>query len=154
MASIPEIQAEIIENFSFLPQWEERYAYLIELGQKLPPLPEEFKTEDNIVRGCQSTVWLHRECQGGQVILGADSDSLIVKGLAALLMQIYSGQNSEAIIGTELRVFEETGLNKHLSSQRSNGLRAMIDEIRSFAAECTASEKGEGDQTGETHPSK
>lgn len=152
MASIPEIQAEMIENFSFLPQWEERYAYLIELGQKLPPLPDEFKTEENIVRGCQSTVWLHRECQGGQVILQADSDSLIVKGLAALLMQIYSGQDGEAIIQAELTVFEETGLNKHLSSQRSNGLRAMIDEIRSFAVACAAGEAAEGDQTGETKP--
>jgi cysteine desulfuration protein SufE len=138
MASIPQIQAEIIENFSFLPQWEERYAYLIELGQKLPPLPDELKTEDIIVRGCQSTVWLHRECRDGKVFLQADSDSLIVKGLAALLMQVFSGQDAEAITQAELIFFEETGLNSHLSSQRSNGLLAMVEEIRKFAAACAA----------------
>jgi len=138
MASISDIQAEIVENFSFLPQWEERYAYLIELGQKLPPLPDELKTEDIIVRGCQSTVWLQRECRDGKVFLQADSDSLIVKGLAALLMQVFSGQDAAAIIQAELTFFEETGLNSHLSSQRSNGLLAMVEEIRKFAADCAA----------------
>lgn len=136
MASISDIQAEIVENFSFLPQWEERYAYLIELGQKLPPLPDELKTEDIIVRGCQSTVWLHHECRDGKVFLQADSDSLIVKGLAALLMQVFSGQEAEAITQAELTFFEETDLNSHLSSQRSNGLLAMVEEIRKFAAVC------------------
>lgn len=138
MTSISDIQAEIAENFSFLPQWEERYAYLIELGQKLPPLPDELKTEDIIVRGCQSTVWLQRECRDGKVFLQADSDSLIVKGLAALLMQVFSGQDAAAITQAELTFFEETGLNSHLSSQRSNGLMAMVEEIRKFAADCAA----------------
>jgi cysteine desulfuration protein SufE len=145
MASIPQIQAEIIENFSFLPQWEERYAYLIELGQKLPPLPDELKTEDIIVRGCQSTVWLHRECRDGKVFLQADSDSLIVKGLAALLMQVFSGQDAEAITQAELIFFEETGLNSHLSSQRSNGLLAMVEEIRKFASDCAPNPEIEQD---------
>jgi len=138
MVSISDIQAEIVENFSFLPQWEERYAYLIELGQKLPPLPDELKTEDIIVRGCQSTVWLQRECRDGKVYLQADSDSLIVKGLAALLMQVFSGQDAVDITLAELTFFEETGLNSHLSSQRSNGLLAMVEEIRKFAADCAA----------------
>jgi cysteine desulfuration protein SufE len=145
MASILQIQAEIIENFSFLPQWEERYAYLIELGQKLPPLPDELKTEDIIVRGCQSTVWLHRECRDGKVFLQADSDSLIVKGLAALLMQVFSGQDAEAITQAELIFFEETGLNSHLSSQRSNGLLAMVEEICKFASDCTPNPEIEQD---------
>ena len=136
MASIRENQAEIIEDFSFLPQWDERYSYLIELGQKMEPLPEAFKVEDNIVRGCQSTVWLHRECQDGRVILAADSDSLIVKGLAALLMKVFSGQPARDVLKAELVFFEETGLDKHLSSQRANGLMAMIEQIKTFAAGC------------------
>jgi len=140
MPTIQDIQTQIVEDFSFLPQWEERYAYLIELGQKMPPLPEEFKTENNIVRGCQSTVWLHKECEDGVLQLQADSDSLIVKGLAALLMQVYSGQPADEAATAELIFFDETGLNKHLSSQRTNGLKAMIDEIRKFAIQCAAGE--------------
>jgi cysteine desulfuration protein SufE len=140
MASIQEIQAEIVDDFSFLPQWEERYAYLIELGQKMEPIDDAYKTEDNIVRGCQSMVWLHRECQDGHVVLEADSDSLIVKGLAALLMKVFSGQPAEEIIKAELTFFEQTGLDKHLSSQRANGLMAMIEQIKAFAVQCAAGE--------------
>ena len=140
MATIAEIQAEIVEDFSFLPEWDERYAYLIELGQKMPPLPAEYRTEENIVRGCQSTVWLHRECQDGKVLLQADSDSLIVKGLAALLLQVYSDQPAAEVLQADLSFFEGTGLSKHLSSQRANGLMAMIDEIKAFAVECAAGE--------------
>ena len=140
MPSIQDIQSEIVDDFSFLPQWEERYAYLIELGQKMPPMPQEHKTEENIVRGCQSTVWLHKACQGGVLQLEADSDSLIVKGLAALLMRVYSGQTAEDAATAELTFFDETGLNKHLSSQRTNGLMAMIDEIKKFAIRCAAGE--------------
>ena len=140
MPTIDEIQAEIVEDFSFLPEWDERYAYLIELGQKMAPLPAEYKTEENIVRGCQSTVWLHRECRDGKVLLESDSDSLIVKGLAALLMKVYSGQPAEDILTANLTFFEGTGLSKHLSSQRANGLMAMIDEIKAFAAKCAAGE--------------
>lgn len=140
MPSIQEIQAEIIENFSFLPEWDERYAYLIELGQKMAPLPEEYRNEANIVRGCQSTVWLQRECKDGKVYFQSDSDSLIVKGLAALLMQVFSGQKAEDVLQAELSFFEQTGLNKHLSSQRATGLMAMIDEMRAFAVSCAAGE--------------
>ena len=145
MATISDIQAEIVENFSFLPQWEERYAYLIELGQKLPPLDDTLKTEDNIVRGCQSTVWLQRECRHGKVFLQADSDSLIVKGLTALLMQVFSGQDAEAVIQAKLTFFEDTSLSGHLSSQRSNGLLAMVEKIRKFAAKCAADPETEQD---------
>jgi len=140
MPTIQDIQNQIVEDFSFLPQWEERYAYLIELGQKMPPLPEKFKTEENIVRGCQSTVWLHKECKDGRLKLQADSDSLIVKGLAALLMQVFSGQSAEEAATAELSFFAETGLDKHLSSQRTNGLMAMIDEIKKFAVRCASGE--------------
>ncbi len=140
MESIQEIQNKIVEDFSFLPEWDERYAYLIELGQKMDPLPEKYRTEEKIVRGCQSTVWLHRECEGDRVYFQADSDSLIVKGLAALLMRVFSGQPAEEVLKADLSFFEETGLNKHLSSQRTNGLIAMIEQIRAFAVKCHAGE--------------
>lgn len=138
MATIEEIQAQIVEDFSFLPQWEEKYAYLIELGQKMEPLPKAYQVDENLVRGCQSTVWLHRECQDGVVMLKAESDSLIVKGLAALLLQVFSHQTGEAIQSTSLTFLEETGLNRHLSSQRANGLLAMIDQIKLFAKSCSS----------------
>ncbi len=140
MPTIAEIQAEIVEDFSFLPEWDERYSYLIELGQKMPPLPAEYRTEENIVRGCQSTVWLQRDCQDGKVLLQADSDSLIVKGLAAMLIQVYSGQPAADVLQANLSFFEGTGMSKHLSSQRANGLMAMIDEIKAFAVKCAAGE--------------
>lgn len=140
MPSMQALQTQIVDDFSFLPQWEERYAYLIELGQKMPAMPEAHKTEENIVRGCQSTVWLHQECQEGTLQLEADSDSLIVKGLAALLVRVYSGQPAEEAAAAELTFFEETGLSKHLSSQRTNGLMAMIEEIKKFALQCAAGE--------------
>lgn len=140
MPSINDIQNSIVEDFSFLPQWDERYAYLIELGQKMPPLDSTYKTEENIVRGCQSTVWLHRECCDGTVHLQADSDSLIVRGLAAILLQILSDQPAEEIVTAELSFFEKTGLDKYLSSQRANGLMAMIEQIKTFAARCAAGE--------------
>jgi cysteine desulfuration protein SufE len=140
MTSIQERQNEIIEDFSFLPEWGERYAYLIEVGQKMAPFPAANKTEDNLIRGCQSLVWVHRECQDGVVHLQADSDSLIVKGLAALLLEVLSGQPAQEILEAELNFFEQTGLDKHLSSQRANGLMAMIAEIKAFAAQCAAGE--------------
>ena len=136
MPSIQEIQAQIVDDFSFLPEWDERYAYLIELGQKNPPLPEVLRSEDNIVRGCQSLVWLYRECRQGIIYLQADSDSLIVKGLAALLLQVFSGQPAEDVFNADLSFFTEIGLNKHLSSQRANGLMAMVEEIKAFAKYC------------------
>ena len=140
MESIKDIQKYIIEDFSFLPEWDERYAYLIELGQKMEPLPEQYRTEENIVRGCQSTVWLHSDCQGDRVYFKADSDSLIVKGLAALLIRVFSGQPAEQVLNADLVFFEETGLSKHLSSQRTNGLMAMIEEIKTVALKCKAGE--------------
>ena len=136
MPSIQEHQAQIVDDFSFLPAWDERYAYLIELGQKNPPLPEEYRTEDNLVRGCQSQVWLWRECRQGKVYLQSDSDSLIVKGLAALLTQVFSDQPAQEVLEAELTFFEAIGLDQHLSSQRTNGLIAMIEEIKTFAARC------------------
>ena len=136
MPTIDEIQAAIIEDFSFIPEWDERYIYLIEIGQQLPPMPNAHKNEETLVKGCQSNVWLHHECQDGKIHLQADSDSLIVKGLAALLLQVYSDQPVKDAADAALIIFEKTGLDKHLSSQRANGLMAMIEYIRKFAESC------------------
>jgi cysteine desulfuration protein SufE len=106
----------------------------------MEPLLNGYRTEENIVRGCQSLVWLHRECCDGIVYFQADSNSLIVKGLAALLMRVFSGQPAEDVLKADLAFFEQTGLNKHLSSQRANGLMAMIDEIKTFAGKCATDE--------------
>ena len=138
MPSIKEVQAAIVEDFSFIPEWDERYIYLIELGQKLPPMPDEHKNKETLVRGCQSNVWLHHECQDGKIHLQADSDSLVVKGLAALLLQVFSDQPAKDAASAGLIIFEETGLDKHLSSQRANGLMAMIEYIRKYALECAS----------------
>ncbi len=138
MPTIQEIQANIIEDFGFLPEWDERYIYLIEIGQKLPPMPDALKNEDTLVRGCQSNVWLSHECRDGKIHLQADSDSLVVKGLAALLLQVYSDQPADSAADAALIIFEQTGLDKHLSSQRANGLMAMIEYIKKFAVECAS----------------
>jgi cysteine desulfuration protein SufE len=140
MTTIQDIQAQIVEDFSFLPEWDERYAYLIELGGKTPPLPAEFRSDENIIRGCQSLVWLHRECRQGDIYLQTDSDSLIVKGLAALLLQVFSGHPAAEVLNADLTFFEEIGLDQHLSSQRANGLMAMVKEIRTFAEACMRGE--------------
>lgn len=138
MPTIQEIQANIIEDFGFLPEWDERYIYLIEIGQKLPPMPDALKNEDTLVRGCQSNVWLSHECRDGKIHLQADSDLLVVKGLAALLLQVYSDQPADSAADAALIIFEQTGLDKHLSSQRANGLMAMIEYIKKFAVECAS----------------
>lgn len=138
MPTIQEIQENIIEDFGFLPEWDERYIYLIEIGQKLPPMPDALKNEDTLVRGCQSNVWLSHECRDGKIHLQADSDSLVVKGLAALLLQVYSDQPADSAADAALIIFEQTGLDKHLSSQRANGLMAIIEYIKKFAVECAS----------------
>jgi len=127
---VEQRQRDIIEEFALLPTWEERYDYLIEMGKGLPPLPERFRTDDHIVKGCQSRVWLGSELQDGRVNYYADSDALIVKGLIALLLHIFSGQRPEDILGARVFFMEEMGFDKFLSMTRANGLMAMIKQIR------------------------
>ena len=127
---VEQRQRDIIEEFAMLPTWEERYDYLIEMGKGLPPLPERFRTDDHIVKGCQSRVWLGSELQDGRVNYYADSDALIVKGLIALLLHIFSGQRPEDILGARVFFMEEMGFDKFLSMTRANGLMARIKQIR------------------------
>ena len=131
--SAQEAQDAIVEEFSFFGDWTERYQYLIDLGRKLAPLPEELKTEDSKVQGCQSQVWLVAGGDAEQLEFRAISDSAIVSGLIALLLRVYSGRSAREILETEPRFIEAIGLAKHLSPTRNNGLAAMFKRIQDEA---------------------
>ena len=126
-------QDAIVEEFSFFGDWTERYQYLIDLGRKLPPFPEELKTEERKVQGCQSQVWLDARGDAQCLDFRAISDSAIVSGLIALLLRVYSGRSAREILDTEPRYIEAVGLAKHLSPTRSNGLAAMLATIKEYA---------------------
>jgi cysteine desulfuration protein SufE len=126
-------QTAIAEEFSFFGDWTERYQYLIDLGRKLPPFPDELKTEANQVQGCQSQVWLAASGDAQHLDFRAISDSAIVSGLIALLLRVYSGRPAREILATEPRFIEAIGLAKHLSPTRSNGLAAMLKSIQEHA---------------------
>ena len=132
-ASTQAAQDAIVEEFSFFSDWTERYQYLIDLGRKLPPFPEESKTEDRKVQGCQSQVWLAAHGDAQRLDFQAISDSAIVSGLIALLLRVYSGRSAREILDTEPRYIETVGLAKHLSPTRSNGLAAMLATIKECA---------------------
>jgi len=136
MKTIAELEEQIIADFNLLENWEEKYDYLIELGQDLEPLDPAKKVDENLVRGCQSSVWFDITCQDGRLYFDADSDSLIVKGLIAILHQLLNGQPAEAFADVNLTVFETLGFWRHLSSQRSNGLTAMVARLKAAAADC------------------
>ena len=133
--SIQEIQEEIIGEFEFLPDWEDKYNYIIELAKDLAPYPETFRDEAHKVRGCQSQVWLHTVPQNGTLTFFADRDALIPKGLISLLLRVYSGQPAAEIAKTEPYFIDRIGLSSNLSPTRSNGLASMVKKIRTVAAE-------------------
>jgi cysteine desulfuration protein SufE len=132
------IQDEIISSFGLFSEWLDRYQYLIDLGRKLPPLAEQEKTDDKLLAGCQSRVWLHLEGDASQVIIRANSDAAIVSGLIALLSQVYSGCSARQIVDTEPYFIREIGLADHLSPTRANGLHAMLNAIRGHALDLLA----------------
>jgi cysteine desulfuration protein SufE len=125
----------IVGEFAALPEWEERYKRIIALAKRLPPMPDELKTDDRKVRGCSSTVWLHAEREGDRVLLQADSDAVLVRGLVALLVEVYSGERAEEILATQPLFIERIGLNANLSPNRANGLVSMVTQIRKHALE-------------------
>lgn len=126
---------ELIERFSFFDDWQERYRYIIDLGMKLPPMDDVHKIEDNKVRGCMSQVWMTHRLEGPALHFLADSDSHIVKGLISVLLTLYSGRTSDEVLAVDIeRVFQEIGLNQHLSPNRRNGFYSMVERIRSVAA--------------------
>lgn len=123
----------IVEDFKKYSDWEDRYKHLIGLGKSLAPMAEEHKTENNKIKGCQSQVWLHAELAGDKVIFTADSDASIVKGIIALLVQVYSGCTPDEILSIKPTFLEEIGLREHLSMSRANGLTAMVKQISFYA---------------------
>lgn len=131
--SINEIQDQIIEEFSELDDWMDKYQLLIDLGSEQEPLPEEYKTDSNLIEGCQSRVWLQADEVDGRLIFQAESDALIVKGIVSLLVQVLSGHTAEEIVDADLYFIEEIGLKEHLSPTRSNGLVAMVKQMRLYA---------------------
>lgn len=144
MADIHEIQQQIINEFKALSDWTERYKHIIKQGQNLKPLDEEHKIEENLVRGCQSQVWLHTDLEDGKVIFEADSDAAITKGLVALMVRFYSGQTPKTIINTDPAFIKKIGMEQHLSPTRSNGLASMVKQMKIYAmAYKTKMQKGQ-----------
>lgn len=131
--TINEIQDEIIEEFSGLDDWMDRYQLLIDLGNEQAPLAEQYKTESNLIDGCQSRVWLQADYENGVIHFSAESDALIVKGIVSLLIRVLSDHTPQEILDADLYFIDEIGLKEHLSPTRSNGLLAMIKQIRSYA---------------------
>lgn len=131
--TINQIQNEIIEEFCDIEDWMDRYAYIIDLGNTLPPIDEQYKTPSHIIEGCQSRVWLNAEMNDGKVIYTADSDAIIVKGIISLLIKVLSDQSPNDIINADLYFIEKIGLAEHLSPTRSNGLVAMVKQIKMYA---------------------
>ena len=133
MATIKDIQDEIILEFNDFDDWLDRYQLLIDLGGEQEPLPAEYKTDNNLIEGCQSRVWLQADYVDGKVLFRAESDALIVKGIVSLLIKVYSGHTPDEILDNEPYFVEAIGLKEHLSPTRSNGLLAMIKQRRLYA---------------------
>ena len=131
--TINELQDEVIEVFSDFDDWMDKYQLLIDLGNELPPLDERYKTESNLIDGCQRRVWLQADCHDGVMELQAESDALIVKGIIALLIKVLNHQKPEDVLNADLYFIERIGLKDHLSPTRSNGLLAMVKQIRMYA---------------------
>lgn len=131
--TINETQDEIIEEFSGLDDWMDRYSYIIELGNTLPPFPESEKKPENLIEGCQSRVWITASREDGVLDFAADSDAMIVKGIVALLLRVLSGHTPDEILNADLYFIDRIGLKEHLSPTRSNGLVSMVKQIRNYA---------------------
>jgi len=131
--TIQEIQDEIVEEFNLFEDWMQRYEYMIELGKSLPLIAPEFKTDDNIIKGCQSKVWVHAELKDNQLLFSADSDAIITKGIIAILIRSFSNQHPKDILDADTNFIDQIGLKEHLSPTRANGLVSMIKQIKLYA---------------------
>jgi cysteine desulfuration protein SufE len=131
--TIKEQQDEIIADFEFLESWDDKYEYIIQLGKELPPIDPQFKTDDNLIRGCQSRVWMHADIRDGRLFFTADSDAVITKGLVSLVIIVLSGHTPKEIVDAELYFIDAIGLSSHLSPTRSNGLLSMVKQIKLYA---------------------
>ena len=128
--TIAETEHEIIDEFAMFDQWDDKYQYIIDLGKSLPPMDEQYKTDDRLIKGCQSRVWLYSELKDGNVVFHADSDAIITKGLVALMVRVLSGHAPQAIVDAPVDFIEKIGLKDHLSPTRSNGLLAMVKQMK------------------------
>ena len=133
MMSIKEKQQELIDDFAFLSDWEQKYEYIIDLGKELKGLPEEKKKEDILIKGCQSQVWLDAELRDGKIFFLADSDGILPKGIISLLVGVYSGHTAEEILAADFDFISKIGLREFLSPSRANGLASMIKQIKFYA---------------------
>lgn len=140
--TINELQDNVIEEFSAFDDWMDKYALLIDLGNSLPPLEEKYKTESNLIEGCQSRVWLQADYEDGKIIFKGESDAVIVKGIVSLLINVLSGHTPREILDTDLYFIEQIGLKEHLSPTRSNGLVAMVKQMRMYALAFRTKEQG------------
>ena len=131
--TIKEIQEEIIDEFNLFDDWMERYEYLIELGRSLPIINQQYKLDENIIKGCQSKVWLYSEMNHTKIDFTADSDAILTKGLVALLLRVFSNQTPEDILKADTLFIDEIGLKEHLSPTRANGLVSMLKQIKLYA---------------------
>ncbi|TJY38245.1 SufE family protein [Pontimicrobium aquaticum] len=131
--TIKDIQNDIIEEFSMFDDWMQRYEYMIELGKSLPLIDDQYKTDENIIKGCQSKVWVHAEMKDDKVVFTADSDAIITKGIIAILIRVFSNQTPKAIIEADTGFIDDIGLKEHLSPTRANGLVSMIKQIKMYA---------------------
>lgn len=131
--SIKELQEEIIDEFSMFDDWMQRYEYIIELGKSLPLIDAGHKTDENLIKGCQSRVWLHAGLEDGKVVYTADSDAILTKGIVALLLRVFSGQTPKEILDADTSFIDEIGLKEHLSPTRANGLVSMIKQLKLYA---------------------
>ena len=141
METINEVQDEIIEEFSGFDDWMDKYQLLIDMGSGQEPLPEEYKTEQNLIDGCQSRVWLQADYREGRVVVRAESDALIVKGIVDLLVRVLSGHTPQEILDADLYFIDRIGLKEHLSPTRSNGLVAMLKQMKMYALAFKAKEE-------------
>ena len=131
--TIQEIEKEIVEEFALFDSWDDKYEYIIDLGKKLPPLENQYKLDINKVKGCQSTVWLVADYKDGKVNYKAESDAIIVKGLISMLIRVLSGHSADEIMETKLDFIRQIGMTTHLAQTRSNGLLAMVKQMKNFA---------------------
>ena len=131
--SIKDIEEEIVDEFNMFDSWIDKYDYLIDLGKSLPKIDNIYKTQDNIITGCQSQVWLHAKKEDNKVVFTADSDAIMTKGIIAMLIRVLSGQKAENIINTNLDFIDKIGLNEQLSQTRANGLNSMIKQMKIYA---------------------
>lgn len=139
--TIKEIQDEIIDEFSMFDDWMQRYEYIIELGKSLPLIKEEYKTDDNLIKGCQSKVWLQGEQKDDKIVFTADSDAILTKGIIAILIRAFSNQKATDILNADVDFIDEIGLKEHLSATRANGLVSMIKNIKMYALAFDAKNK-------------